>query len=68
MTWAKVVAALLGLIKPLISFFIYQSGKKAGRLESESERLEEEQRRILAGKEARYEAENSDTPDPYIRD
>lgn len=68
MTWAKIVAAILGLIKPLLAFFVYQSGKKAGAAEVETERLRAEQDRIKAGKEARDEAENSDAPDPYLRD
>lgn len=33
MTWAKVVSALLGMVKPLVAWFIYQTGKRAARAE-----------------------------------
>jgi len=42
MTWAKIVSALLGLIKPLMYFLIYLGGKKAAFKEVEAEQAKKD--------------------------
>jgi len=42
MTWAKIFSAILSLLKPLIVFFTYLQGKKAGRAEAELKQVIED--------------------------
>ena len=35
--WAKIAAGLLAMVKPVIAFFIYMSGKRAGRKQRDAE-------------------------------
>ena len=37
MTWAKIVSALVGLVKPLLAWIVYTAGKRAARREIEAE-------------------------------
>lgn len=67
MTWAKIVAAILGLIKPLLYAIIYWKGEKAGWAAAALARLEEERKRIELAERARRYAENSNEDDPYLR-
>lgn len=68
MSWAKIAASLLSLIKPLVYWWIYTKAKAIGWSEAELARLRKERQRIETGERARRESENSDTPDPYLRD
>ena len=64
MIWAKIVAGLLALVKPLIAFFIYLKGKRDGY----NKRVQE-QNAINAKVRKRYEEiETEDRSDgPWIK-
>ena len=59
---AKALAALL--TKAMAVWALIHVGGKL----KENERLAEEAKRVKAANEARYNAEFSDDPDPYLRD
>ena len=66
--WAKITAALLGLIKPLMAFLIYLGGKRAGAAEARADAMRERQDNVSKAKRAKEQADSDDLPDPYIRD
>lgn len=62
MTWAKIVAGLLSLIKPLVYAIVYLMGKRAARAE-----VERDQRELEGKVRKEYERIEQEDRDTWLK-